>query len=185
VESAAARNKDADVKGPASHDASVRTIVVLPSEYPICRAAITPAGSGVPPCCPGKFVANTVKTLVDGARVTAKRCAYSQLSIAPTALLSKGGAPTYWPLISSWNVLSAERRTVADVADLPDGETTVFLNPTVPTGASAAALEVDQIHELPVRLSGFGLGVGTVTLVPQGPEPYLVATCACTNEERS
>lgn len=175
VESDNVRNEILAVEGPVSHEASVLRISLVPSEYKICTAATRPALDPPPVCCPGKFVASTVKTFLVAARATVKRWAYCQLLVG-LRLLSKGGEPTYWPFTSSWKVLSAVRRTIAEVADLPAGVATVFLNPTVTASVSMEALEVDHIHELPVRFSAFGLGLGTVTLVAQGPDPYLVAT---------
>jgi hypothetical protein len=186
LESDVARNEDADVKGPVSHVVSVLTMSLLPSVYLICRAAMKPALEPAPVvCCDGKFVANTVKTLVDGVRVTVNRCAYSQLPIVFGALLSKGGEPMYWPFTYRSKLLSAERRTVAEDAVLSDGATTVFLNPTVSAGASPEASVMFQIHELPVRFRGLIAGLGRLTLVPQGPDPYWVATSAGPNGETS
>jgi len=72
-------------------------------------------------------------------------------------------------------VLSTERSTVAVAALLPAGVTTVFLNPTFPAGALAAALAVDQIHELPVRERELDAGMVNETPVPHGPAPYFAA----------
>lgn len=97
AESDVVRNEDTDVKGPVSHVPSVRTKLLLPSVYLTSRAAIKPAPEVPPGVCAGKFLPKTVKTLDDALRVTVNRCAYSQLEIVLGALLSKGGAPMYWP----------------------------------------------------------------------------------------